>query len=98
LVAGLRCSGIAAPCVFDGAINGKRFRAYVEQMLAATLRPDDIVLLDNLSSHKAANVAEVITAQGGQLLYLPPYSPDPNLTSLQQSDERRNNATAELSC
>jgi transposase len=71
-------SGITAPCVFDGAINGERFRAYVEQMLAPTLRPDDIVLLDNLSSHKAAGVAEVIAAQGAQLVYLPPYSPDLN--------------------
>jgi transposase len=78
LVAGLRCSGITAPCVFDGAINGERFRAYVEQMLAPALRPDDIVLLDNLSSHKAAGVAEAITAQGAQLVYLPPYSPDLN--------------------
>jgi len=78
LVAGLRCSGIAAPCVFDGAINGERFRAYVEQMLAPTLWPDDIVLLDNLSSHKAAGVAEAITAQGARLVYLPPYSPDLN--------------------
>jgi transposase len=78
LVAGLRCSGITAPCVFDGAINGERFRAYVEQMLAPTLRQDDIVLLDNLSSHKAAGVAEAITAQGAQLIYLPPYSPDLN--------------------
>ena len=78
LVAGLRCHGITAPCVFDGAINGERFRAYVEQMLAPTLRPDDIVLLDNLSSHKTAGVAEAITAQGAQLVYLPPYSPDLN--------------------
>ena len=100
MVAGLRCSGIAAPCVFDGAINGERFRAYVEQMLAPTLRPDDIVLLDNLSSHKAAGVAGAITAQGGQLVYLPPYSPDLNLLSLQHSDERqhRNNAAVELLC
>jgi transposase len=78
LVAGLRCSGITAPCVFDGAINGERFRAHVEQMLAPTLRRDDIVLLDNLSSHKAAGVVEAITAQGAQLRYLPPYSPDLN--------------------
>ena len=62
LVAGLRTSGITAPCVFDGAINGERFRAYVEQMLAPSLRPDDIVLLDNLSSHKTAGIAEAITA------------------------------------
>lgn len=78
LVAGLRSSGITAPCVFDGAINGDRFRAYVKQILAPTLRPGDIVLLDNLSSHKAAGVLEAITAQGAQLIYLPPYSPDLN--------------------
>jgi transposase len=78
LVAGLRRSGITAPCVFDGAINGERFRAYVEQMLAPTLRPDDIVLLDNLSSHKVVGVRAAIEAQGAQLVYLPPYSPDLN--------------------
>ena len=77
-MAGLRCSGITAPCVFDGAINGERFRAYVEQVLAPTLRPDDIVLLDNLSSHKIAGIKDGITAQGAQLLYLPPYRPDLN--------------------
>jgi transposase len=78
LVAGLRSSGITAPCVFDGAINGERFCAYVEQMLAPTLRAGDVVLLDNLSSHKAAGVLEAVTAQGAQLVFLPPYSPDLN--------------------
>jgi transposase len=78
LVAGLRRSGITAPCVFDGAINGERFRAYVEQMLAPALRPDDLVLLDNLSSHKVVGVRAAIEAQGAQLVYLPPYSPDLN--------------------
>jgi transposase len=78
MVAGLRRSGITAPCLFDGAINGARFRGWVEQMLAPTLRPDDIVLLDNLSSHKIAGIAAAITAQGAQLVYLPPYSPDLN--------------------
>ena len=68
----------AAPCVFDGAINGERFRAYVEQRLAPTLRSDDIVLLDNLSSHKIAGIEQAITAQGARLVYLPPYSPDLN--------------------
>jgi transposase len=77
LVAGLRRSGITAPCVFDGAINGERFRAYVEQMLAPRLRPDDIVLLDNLSSHKIAGVEDAITAQGARLIYLPPYAIKP---------------------
>jgi transposase len=70
--------GITAPCVFDGAINGERFRAYVEQMLAPTLRPDDIVLMDNLNSHKVAGIREAIEAQGAQIIYLPPYSPDLN--------------------
>jgi transposase len=69
-------------CVFDGAINGERLRAYVEQMLAPTLRQDDIVPLDSLSSHRAGGVAEAITAQGAQLIYLPPYSPD--LNSIEQ--------------
>jgi transposase len=78
LVAGLCAGGIAAPCVFDGAINGERFRAYVEQMLAPRLRPDEIVLMDNLSSHKVAGVREAIEAQGARIIYLPPYSPDLN--------------------
>jgi transposase len=78
LVAGLCTGGIAAPCVFDGAINGERFRAYVEQMLAPRLRPDEIVLMDNLSSHKVAGIREAIEAQGAQIIYLPPYSPDLN--------------------
>jgi transposase len=74
----LRRSGITAPCVSDGAINGERFHAYIEQMLAPTLRPNDVVLLDSLSSRKAAGVVEAITAQGARLVYLPPYSPDLN--------------------
>lgn len=78
LVAGLRTAGISVPCVFEGAINGRRFRAYVEQMLAPTLAPGDIVLLDNLRSHKTAGIAEAITAREAQLIYLPPYSPDLN--------------------
>jgi transposase len=78
LVAGLRSAGITAPCVFDGAINGERFRSYVEQMLAPTLWPGDIVILDNLSSHKIAGIREAIEARQAQILYLPPYSPDLN--------------------
>jgi transposase len=78
LIAGLRCGGMTAPCVFDGAINGERFAAYVEQMLAPTLRSNDVVLLDNLSSHKIAGIAEDIAARDVQLVYLPPYSPDLN--------------------
>src|ERR687894_69861 len=78
LVAGLRTAGISVPYVFEGAINSQRFRAYVEQMLAPTLAPGDIVLLDNLRSHKTAGIAEAIAARQAQLIYLPPYSPDLN--------------------
>jgi transposase len=78
LVAGLRSAGMTAPYVLDGAMNGPVFRAYVEQMLAPTLQPGDIVILDNLSSHKVAGVREAVEGQDARLLYLPPYSPDLN--------------------
>ena len=78
LVAGLRGSGIIAPFVLDGAMNGEVFRAYVEQMLAPSLEPGDVVVLDNLPAHKVAGVAEAIRAAGASLLYLPAYSPDLN--------------------
>jgi transposase len=77
-VAGLRTTGLSAPLVLDGAINGDAFRAYVEQILAPTLAPGDIVIMDNLGSHKVAGVREAIEARGASLLYLPPYSPDLN--------------------
>lgn len=77
-LAALRHDRISAPYVLEGAINGEVFRAYVEQMLAPTLEPDDIVVMDNLGSHKVAGVREAIEARGATLLYLPPYSPDLN--------------------
>ncbi len=77
-VAGLRLSGLTAPMVLDGAMNGAAFKAYTEQLLAPSLEPGDIVIMDNLSSHKVAGVREAITAVGADLLYLPPYSPDLN--------------------
>ena len=77
-VAGLRRTGITAPCVLDGAMNGDAFRAYVEQFLAPTLAAGDIVVMDNLPSHKVAGVEQAIAARGATLLYLPPYSPDLN--------------------
>lgn len=77
-VAGLRTSGLAAPLVLDGAMNGEAFLAYVEQILAPTLAPGDIVIADNLSSHKVAGVREAIERCGATLVYLPPYSPDLN--------------------
>jgi transposase len=64
--------------VIDGAINGELFLAYVEQMLAPTLSPGEIVVLDNLSSHKVKGVREAVEARGATMLYLPPYSPDLN--------------------
>jgi transposase len=78
LVAGLRCDGMVAPLVVDGAINGATFLAYVEQCLAPTLAPGDIVVMDNLAAHKVAGVAEAIEAVGAKLGYLPQYSPDLN--------------------
>jgi len=74
----LRCDRLTAPCVFDGPINGQCFRAYVEQQLVPALKPGDIVVMDNLGSHKAAAVRHLIQAAGARLWYLPPYSPDLN--------------------
>jgi putative transposase len=74
----LRCDQLTAPCVFDGPINGEGFRAYVEQQLAPALRKGDIVVMDNLGSHKSAGVRRAIQAAGARLWYLPPYSPDLN--------------------
>jgi transposase len=77
-LAALRQDRVAAPCVIDGAINGETFRAWVEQFLAPTLKPGDIVVMDNLASHKVTGVREAIEVAGASLLYLPPYSPDLN--------------------
>ena len=77
-VAGLRLSGMTAPMVLDGPMNGPAFLAYVEQVLVPTLRPDDIVIMDNLAPHKSAAVRKAIEAVGANLLLLPPYSPDLN--------------------
>ena len=78
LVAGLRMTGMIAPMVLDGPINGEWFEAYVGQVLAPELRRGDIVIMDNLSSHKRASVRTLIEAAGATLLFLPPYSPDFN--------------------
>jgi transposase len=74
----LRCDRLIAPCVFNGPINGECFRAYVEQQLLSTLKPGDIVVMDNLGSHKSAIVRQMIRAAGARLWFLPPYSPDLN--------------------
>jgi transposase len=77
-VAGLRLSGMVAPMVLDGPINGLAFQAYVDQVLVPELRKGDVVVMDNLGSHKGAGVRAAIEAAGAKLLYLPPYSPDFN--------------------
>ena len=74
----LRCDRLTAPCVFDGPINGECFRAYVDQQLLPTLKPGDIVVLDNLGSHKSKAVRQAIRAAGAKLWFLPKYSPDLN--------------------
>ena len=76
--AGLRQDGLVAPLVLDGAMNGEAFLSWIEQFLVPTLRPGDIVVMDNLSAHKVDGVAEAIEAAKADLLYLPPYSPDLN--------------------
>jgi transposase len=77
-VAALRSGQICAPMVLDRPINGLWFRAYVEQVLAPELKPGDIVVMDNLGSHKSSAVRAAIEAAGASLRYLPPYSPDLN--------------------
>ncbi len=101
-LAALRSDRIDAPCVFDGPINGERFAAYVEQFLLPTLKPGDIVIMDNLGSHKGQAVRSAIRSVGARLLFLPPYSPDLNpieqvfaklKTLLRKADERTVEAT-----
>ena len=77
-LAALRCNEITAPFVLDGPINGDWFLAYVEQVLIPTLKPGDVVVMDNLGSHKSQAVRRAIRKAGAHLLFLPPYSPDLN--------------------
>src|SRR5262249_41717126 len=101
-LAALRCDRIAAPCVIDGPINGTSFRAYVEQFLVPTLGAGDIVIMDNLGSHKGHAVRQLIRAAGAKLFFLPRYSPDLNpieqvfsklKTLLRKADPRTTAAT-----
>jgi len=78
LLAALRCDRIDAPCVIDGPIDGESFLAYVEQVLVPILKPGDIVIIDNLGSHKGKAVRRAIRSAGAKLFFLPPYSPDLN--------------------
>lgn len=77
-LAALRVTGLTAPLVVDGAINGPLFKGWVEQHLTPTLQPNDLVIMDNLASHKVAGVRQAIERVGAHVVYLPPYSPDLN--------------------
>lgn len=101
-LAALRHDRIDAPCVLDGPINGELFLAYVEQFLVPTLSLGDIVIMDNLGSHKGQAVRQAIRRCGAKLLFLPPYSPDLNpieqvfaklKTLLRKANERSVEAT-----
>ena len=101
-LAALRSDRIDAPCVIDGPINGRSFLAYVQQFLIPTLKPGDIVIMDNLGSHKGKAVRQAIRKAGAHLLFLPPYSPDLNPIEqmfsklkalLRKADERSIDAT-----
>jgi transposase len=77
-IAALRADRVDAPCVFNGPINGEAFTAYVEHILAPTLSPGDVVILDNLGSHKGQAARAAIRKAGAHMIFLPPYSPDLN--------------------
>jgi transposase len=77
-IGALRCDAVTATGAFDGAINGELFLAYVEQVLVPTLKLGDVVIMDNLRSHKVAGVREAIEGAGAKLMFIPPYSPDLN--------------------
>ena len=77
-IAGLRCDRLTAPCVVDGAVNACNFLAYVKQVLVPTLRRGDVVIMDNLRSHKSKAIRAAIRNAGAKLLFLPAYSPDLN--------------------
>jgi transposase len=88
-VAALRVTGLTAPMVIDGAMTGDLFVAYVEQVLAPTLRSGDVVVMDNLQCHKRAGAVQAIEAAGAMVRYLPPYSPDLNPIELAFSKLKR---------
>jgi transposase len=78
ILSSVRADGEMVPCIFEGSLNGDIFTKYISEFLAPTLKEGDIVIMDNLSSHKVKGVSEPIIAAGAKILYLPPYSPDLN--------------------
>lgn len=95
-VAALRADGLVAPMVIDGAMNGDLFVAYVRQVLVPALRPGDVVVMDNLASHKRAAAVRAIEQAGGTAVYLPPYSPDYNPIELAFAKVKARLRAAEL--
>jgi len=85
-IAALRSDRIEAPWLLDGPMNGEAFLHYIQEVLGPTLQPGDIVVADNLSSHKVAGVHEAVIARGAQIIFLPPYSPDLNPIEMIWSD------------
>lgn len=78
IISSIRLDGSYVPMVFSGSLDGELFKAYLKEFLITTLSPGDIVIMDNLSSHKVAGVSEIIEGVGAKIMYLPPYSPDFN--------------------
>jgi transposase len=76
IIGSLSCYGLDAVMTVEGATDAAVFRAYVSRVLAPTLRPGDVVVMDNLAAHKVAGIEDAITERGAELIYLPPYSPD----------------------
>ncbi|MCL1876402.1 MAG: IS630 family transposase [Synergistaceae bacterium] len=78
ILSSVRANGEMVPLVFEGSLNGELFKEYISQFLAPTLKEGDIVIMDNLTSHKVKGVADLIATTGAKVVYLPPYSPDLN--------------------
>lgn len=102
-LAALRCDRIEAPCLLDGPINGMTFLTYVKRFLLPTLKTGDVVVMDNLGSHKSLAVRQAIRSVGAKLLFLPPYSPDLNpieqvFAKLKHGLRRAAERTAEAVC
>ena len=85
ILSSVRLDGTIVPCIFEGALNGELFKEYIQQWLAPTLKHGDIVIMDNLSSHKVSGIVEVIENLGAKVVFLPPYSPDLNPIELMWS-------------
>jgi len=85
ILSSIRVNGVMTPLVFDGALNGDFFKEYISECLVPTLTNGDIVIMDNLTSHKVSGVVDLIEAAGASVVYLPPYSPDLNPIELMWS-------------